>query len=107
LASESREDWLLRLKTTTGEIELVWFQGIKWVQDKLKPGIEYVVFGKPNQFGKKYNIAHPEIEPVTTSNTQGGYLQPVYPLTEKLKSRYIDSKAISKLQRELLGAGER
>lgn len=90
------------LKDTTGEIELVWFQGIKWVQDKLKPGVEYVVFGKPNQYGKKYNIAHPEIEPVTTSNTQSGYLQPVYPLTEKLKSRYIDSKAISKLQRELL-----
>jgi ATP-dependent DNA helicase RecG len=89
-------------KDATGEIELVWFQGIKWVQDKLKPGVEYVVFGKPNQFGKKLNIAHPEIEPVTTANTKGGYLQPVYPLTEKLKSRYIDSKAISKLQQELL-----
>ena len=89
-------------KDATGEIELVWFQGIKWVQDKLKPGIEYVVFGKPNQFGRKYNIAHPEVEPVTTANTEGGYLQPVYPLTEKLKARYIDSKAISKLQRELL-----
>lgn len=89
-------------KDHTGEIELVWFQGVKWVQDKLKPGIEYVVFGKPNQFGKKYNIAHPEVEPVTTANAKGGYLQPVYPLTEKLKFRYIDSKAISKLQRELL-----
>lgn len=90
------------VKDTTGEIELVWFQGIKWVQDKVKPGVEYIVFGKPNLFGKKYNIAHPEVEPVTTANTQGGYLQPVYPLTEKLKVRYIDSKAISKLQRELL-----
>jgi ATP-dependent DNA helicase RecG len=89
-------------KDSTGEIELVWFQGIKWVQDKLKSGLEYVVFGKPNLFGKKYTIAHPEVEPVTTANTKGGYLQPVYPLTEKLKSRYIDSKAISKLQRELL-----
>jgi ATP-dependent DNA helicase RecG len=93
---------VITLKDNTGEIELVWFQGIKWVQDKVKPGIEYVVFGKPNQFGRKYNIAHPEVEPVTTANTKGGYLQPVYPLTEKLKSRYIDSKAISKLQRELL-----
>ncbi len=89
-------------KDNTGEIELVWFQGIKWVQDKLKPGIEYVVFGKPNLFGKKYNLAHPEIEPSTEANIKGGYLQPVYPLTEKLKARYIDSKAVSKLQRELL-----
>lgn len=93
---------VVTFKDVTGEIELVWFQGIKWVQDKLKPGVEYVVFGKPNQFGRKYNIAHPEIEPLTSANTQGGYLQPVYPLTEKLKLRYIDSKAISKLQRELL-----
>lgn len=93
-------------KDDTGEIELVWFQGIKWVQDKLKPGIEYVVFGKPVQFGKKYNIAHPEIEPATAANTQGGYLQPVYPLTEKLKARFIDSKAISKLQRELLAMAQ-
>jgi ATP-dependent DNA helicase RecG len=90
------------VKDATGEIELVWFQGIKWVQDKLKPGVEYVVFGKPNLFGKKFNIAHPEVEPITAGNAKGGYLQPVYPLTEKLKSRYIDSKAISKLQQELL-----
>jgi ATP-dependent DNA helicase RecG len=90
------------VKDATGEIELVWFQGIKWVQDKLKPGVEYVVFGKPNLFGKKFNIAHPEVEPITVGNAKGGYLQPVYPLTEKLKSRYIDSKAISKLQQELL-----
>ncbi len=89
-------------KDASGDIELVWFQGIKWVQDKLKPGVEYVVFGKPNLFGKKFNIAHPEIEPVTAGNIKGGYLQPVYPLTEKLKSKYIDSKTISKLQQELL-----
>ncbi|HET9052881.1 MAG TPA: OB-fold nucleic acid binding domain-containing protein, partial [Cyclobacteriaceae bacterium] len=94
---------VVTFKDATGEVELVWFQGIKWVQDKLKPGVEYVVFGKPGQFGRKFNIAHPEIEPATTANTQGGYLQPVYPLTEKLKARFIDSKAISKLQRELLG----
>lgn len=89
-------------KDATGEIDLVWFQGIKWVQDKLKPGIEYVVFGKPVLYGKKFSIAHPEIEPTTTASDKGGYLQPVYPLTEKLRTRYIDSKAISKLQQELL-----
>ena len=86
----------------TGEIELVWFQGIKWAQEKLMPGVEYIVFGKPNRFGKKLSIAHPEINPVTMEGNPTGYLQPVYPLTEKLKARYIDSKAISKLLRELL-----
>ncbi|MDL5047352.1 ATP-dependent DNA helicase RecG [Oscillatoria amoena NRMC-F 0135] len=86
----------------TGSMELVWFRGIKWIQEKVKPGIQYVVFGTPVRYGKKFSMAHPEIDPLTESNTKGGYLQPVYPLTEKLRARYLDSKAISKLQRELL-----
>lgn len=89
-------------KDVSGELELVWFQGIKWAQDKLHIGIEYIVFGKPALFGRKYSIAHPEIEPLTSTNEKGGHLHPVYPLTEKLRTRYIDSKAISKLQQELL-----
>ncbi len=91
-----------QFKDDSGTIELVWFHGIKWMIEKVKPGIEYVVFGKPALYGKKYNIAHPEIEPITSGNEKGGYLHPVYPLTEKLRTRYIDSKAISKLQQELL-----
>ncbi len=85
-----------------GEIELVWFQGINWVVNKIKPNIDYVVFGKPNRFGSKLSIAHPEIELFTEKSEKGGYLQPVYPLSEKLRTRYIDSKFISKLQQEVL-----
>jgi len=87
----------------TSIMELVWFQGIKWIVEKIKPGVEYVVFGKPVRYGRKFNIAHPEIEPLTSANEKGGYLHPVYPLTEKLRSRFLDSKAISRLQQELLG----
>ncbi len=86
----------------TGELELVWFQGIPWVTKKIQPNVEYVVFGKPNRYGKTLSIAHPEIEPLTTKNEKGGFLQPVYPVTEKLKARYIDSKFIAKLQQEIL-----
>ncbi len=86
----------------TGELELVWFQGINWIIDKLKPGIEYVVFGKPSRFGSKLNMAHPEIELISVQKEHGGFLQPVYPLTEKLRSRHLDSKSISKLMKELL-----
>lgn len=93
---------IVQFNDSSGSVELVWFQGIKWMLDKLKPGAEYVVFGKPVQYGKKINIAHPEIEVLTAKNEKGGYLHPVYPLTEKLRSRYLDSKAISKLQQELL-----
>ncbi len=107
----------------TGELELVWFQGINWALDKIKPGVEYVIFGKPNRFGKTLSIAHPEIDLLSTKSEQGGFparparlpesyggqaggLQPVYSLTEKLKTRHIDSKLISKLQQEILRAAQ-
>lgn len=86
----------------TGEIELVWFTGSQWILKKLKSGIDYVVFGKPNLFNRKFNLAHPEVEPLTESSEHQVYLHPVYPTTEKLKARFLDSKAISKLQKRLL-----
>jgi ATP-dependent DNA helicase RecG len=85
-----------------GEIELVWFQGVSWVTQKIKTNTNYVVFGKPNQYGSKFSIAHPEIEPLTEKSEKGGYLQPVYPISEKLRARHIDSKFISKMQQEVL-----
>ena len=90
----------------TGILELVWFQGINWALEKIKPGVEYVVFGKPNRFGKTLSVAHPEMEPVSAKSEKGGFLQPVYSLTEKLKTRHIDSKFISKLQQEILRAAQ-
>jgi ATP-dependent DNA helicase RecG len=86
----------------TGTLDLVWFQGIPWVLQKIKPGVDYIVFGKPVRFGKHYSIAHPEVEPAGASTNVTGFLQPVYPLTEKLRTRRLDSKFISKLQQELL-----
>jgi len=88
------------------EMEMVWFQRIDWVIQKIKPGIEYVAFGKPARFGKKINIAHPEIEPVTENNLKGNSFQPVYPVSEKLRARYIDSKRSARLQLELLRGAE-
>ncbi|UII28446.1 ATP-dependent DNA helicase RecG [Fulvivirga maritima] len=86
----------------TGEIELVWFKGIQWVMKKLQPGMEYLVFGKPTAFGSKLNMAHPEIEVMTRQNQETSYLQPVYATTEVLKRKFLDSKAIGKLQLYLL-----
>ena len=86
----------------TGTIELVWFQGAQWMLGKLKSSIDYVAFGKPNRFGQKYSIAHPEMELLATRSSEGGFLQPVYTTTEKLKRSRIDSKAISRFQKSLL-----
>lgn len=90
-------------KDETGMMELVWFQGIKWMLEKLKLNTEYIVFGKPTLFNNKFNIAHPEIEEVTEQNTKfANALQPVYPSTEKLKAKGLDSKGISKIQKNLI-----
>jgi ATP-dependent DNA helicase RecG len=86
----------------TGELELVWFQGISWTLDKIKPGIPYIIFGRPNRYGKIISIAHPEIEPLSETSERSGSLQPVYNVTEKLKARHIDSKFIGKLEKEIL-----
>lgn len=88
----------------TGEMELVWFKGIKWITKSLKTNTEYIVFGKPTVFGKKINIVHPEIEtPETQTNTNNiASLQAVYNSTDKLKAKGLESRGIAKLQRTLL-----
>ncbi len=92
-----------KLTDHTGTMELVWFRGFQWLRKQFKPGVEYIVFGKPSLFGKQYNIAHPEVEPVTPGaiNQRSG-MQPVYNSTEKLKSKGLDSRGIGKLVKTLL-----
>jgi ATP-dependent DNA helicase RecG len=92
-------------KDDTGTIELVWFQGIPWVLQKIKAGVPYVVFGKPSRYGKSFSIAHPEVELQSEKTSQGGW-QAVYPLSEKLRARHVDSKFISRLQQEVLRGGK-
>ncbi len=84
-------------------IELIWFNGFKFIKSYFVAGQEYIVFGKPGLYGRKYNIAHPEIEPVSPAAlTQQSTLHPVYSSTEMLKARSLDSKAISRLMSNLL-----
>ncbi len=91
------------LRDQTGTLELVWFRGFKWIRDQFKPGVEYIVFGKPAAFGDNYNIAHPEVEPVSAGAiNQSSGMQPVYHSTEKLKSRGLDSRGIGKLLKVLI-----
>jgi ATP-dependent DNA helicase RecG len=85
----------------TGSLELVWFQGASWIVNKIKPGVEYIVFGKPGRFGGRFSMAHPEFEPSASAVTEGS-LRPVYPLSEKLRQRYLDSRTLGKLIREVL-----
>ncbi len=91
-----------RFKDETGSIELIWFQGIKWMREILKAGQEYIVFGKPSSYKGKLNIVHPEIEPINNATEiTNKNLQPFYNTTEKSKVKGFDSKAILRLQRTL------
>lgn len=91
------------LSDPTGSVELVWFKGARWLQGSLKPGQEYIVFGKPNQFKGKFNLPHPEME-LASMWDQGmdSALQPVYSTTEKLAAKGLTSRALWKLQKALL-----
>jgi len=83
----------------TGILELIWFQGIKFVNQTIKAGIEYIVFGKPTEFNNQFSIVHPELDENSPDNSKKeGYIQAFYNTSEKLKSNFLHSKIILKLQ---------
>lgn len=95
--------FVAQLKDETGIIELVWFQGHRWLEGKFKPDVEYVVLGKPAEYRGRFNIPHPEVDPASDESIKlNSALQPVYPSTEKLKAKGLDTKGIMKLQETLL-----
>jgi len=106
IAGEKRTSRLVaQAQDDTGVIELVWFQGIKWMEKSVIPGKVYVLFGKPTFFNGKPQMAHPEMELYTTEVQQrrGNLtLQPAYNSTEKLKQFSLDSKGLLKLVSQLL-----
>lgn len=81
----------------TGFVDLVWFQGQKFVTDKYRTNSPYIVFGKPTVFGSKFNIAHPDIDPYIEEKTEIGGLFGYYNTTEKMKKHFLNSKAIQKI----------
>lgn len=89
---------VVTIEDDTGELELVWFQGINWVQKMIFPGQPYLVFGKLSFFLGKPQMAHPEIEAYSPQkNATKSFLEPVYPSTEKLKARGLNGRVLAKL----------
>ena len=114
----------------SGEMEMVFFKGIKWMYEKLRPGTAWVFFGKPQVFNGRMNIVHPEVDPlpVNTQNSQqtqgpgsqqggsgtaasgtgmaaGGTMVGVYPSTEKLKNAGVTGKVMSKIMEAAVNKG--
>ena len=87
-------------KDDEGELELVWFKGAKWIINQLPLNVEVVVFGRPTKFGRKWNIAHPEVEKADAfEKRRGGGLHPIYSSTEKLTNRGLNSAGLARLIR--------
>ena len=86
----------------TGSMELVWFRGSKWIQDKLKLNIPYVIFGKTNVFNNIFSMPHPEMELLTDHEKSiRTAMQPIYPSTEKLINKGITNRVMSNMMQEL------
>ena len=79
----------------SGEMEVVFFKGVKWMHSRLQPGSTFVFFGKPAVFGTHLNMVHPEVDAPDTGTF--GVLTGVYPSTEKLKNAGITGKVMLKL----------
>ncbi|MDO3391705.1 ATP-dependent DNA helicase RecG [Bacteroides sp. ET489] len=81
----------------TGVVDLVWFQGVKYIIGKYKIRQEYIVFGKPTVFNGRINIAHPDVDAVADLKLETMGLRPYYNTTEKMKRSSLNSHAIEKM----------
>jgi ATP-dependent DNA helicase RecG len=109
------------LRDNTGTLELAWFQGISWIQKILQPGAQYLVFGKVTFFQGRPQIVHPEMELITAEKREAhpdearlsepvgqafgrgkSFLDPIYPTTEKLRSKALGGRQIGKLTEVLM-----
>lgn len=92
----------------TGKLDLVWFQGAQWMKKTLQEHQKYIVFGRVGFFNGMPQIAHPEADPLNAENARPG-MQPVYPTTEKLKTKGISNRSFAKITQSLfekLAAGD-
>ncbi len=85
----------------TGIVDLVWFQGLKFILDKYRPNTEYVAFGKPTVFGGRINLAHPDLDPPDRLDISGMGMVPYYNTTDKMKRAGLNSRALQKLIQNL------
>ncbi len=90
-----------RFSDGTGFIELVWFQGLRFVGKAYKVRTTYLIFGKPTIFNGRLQINHPEIETVQDNTDipeiKGYSFRPYYHTTDKMKRGFLASAAVAKL----------
>ncbi len=85
------------LRDASGILELAWFQGLHVIEKVLREGEEYYVYGKTGFFNQKPQMVHPDMELVAEQTAPRNRLEPVYPTTEKLKSKGLNGRQLSQL----------
>ena len=92
------------VRDLSGEMELVFFKGIKYTYERLKPGSVFLFFGKPSVYNGKMNMVHPEIDNPPTEGAQSftGTLTGVYASTDKLRNGGVTGKVMNKLMAEAI-----
>ena len=95
--------FIATLKDDSGTIDLVFFKGVKWIQEKISPAREYIVFGKPSMFNGCWNMVHPELDPVGESGASSwpSTLIGIYSSTDRLRNNGISIKVFARLQHTL------
>ena len=95
----------------SAEMEMVFFKGIKWMYERLRPGTEFIFFGKPQTFNGRMNMVHPEVDPTTGKAVTGSIISPgsasgtmtgVYTSTERLKNGGITGKVMNRMMEAAL-----
>ena len=81
-----KQRFVVEVTDKSGSAELLWFQGAKWIEKRIEPHREYMVFGRPSFYHGRLSIAHPEVEPVEQAlarKVESGF-QGIYASTERL-----------------------
>ena len=95
---------IAHFQDATGNMDLIWFKGIKYITQQLHSNKEYIIFGKPTRFGRNFSIVHPEIDPIEAEKKIAGILMPYYHTSEKMKRSFLNSKAMRDLMYNLFNS---
>ena len=86
----------------TGIMQLVWFAGTKWVRERLKPDVTYLIMGKPTVYNGVWQMSHPELETYSGNTDSQHPFIPVYNTTDKMKQHGLGTRALSKVTETLV-----
>ena len=86
----------------TGVMDLVWFNGGKYVKQNYRPGVDYLVFGKPSVFNNRIQVQHPDMDDAKNVDTAAMGMQPYYNTTEKMKKSGLTSRSVERFTKTLL-----